>query len=53
MEKFISHRSWRKYVACLKGSTEAAQSKVQAERPIGPGAHAFIRVLRWNASRSI
>ena len=31
MEKFITHKSWRRYKACLEGHTEG-QGRGQAER---------------------
>lgn len=29
--------------------TQEGQGRVQAERAVGPGAHAFIRIHGWNA----
>lgn len=47
MEQFITHRSWRKYTACLQGYTAGGESKVQAERATEPGVQALIRVRAW------
>ena len=48
IEKFISHRSWRKYTAHLEGPHEAVQAECP-ERETGPGVHVFIRVHGWSA----
>ena len=46
VEKFITHRSWRKYTAGLQGP----YGEIKAEyRDTGPKAHAFTRVCRWSA----
>ena len=44
IEKFITHKFWRKHMACLEGSTGGDPGRVQAERSTGCGALAFIRV---------
>lgn len=38
-------------MVCLESSTRGAQSGLQAERAIGPGAHAFIKVCAWSGLR--
>lgn len=48
IEKFVSHRSWKKYMDTLRGPTGRSR-QVQAERAVEPGAHTFIRVHDWNA----
>lgn len=53
IEKFISHRSQRIYMAHLQGPPlQGGQGKVQAERAIGHGAHAFSGVYRWSVGAS-
>ena len=47
VEKFITHRSWRKYLTNLKGPR--GEVKAEADRKAGPGGHAFIRVCGWSA----
>lgn len=42
-EKCVAYRSWRKYMAHLRGHWRG-QGRVQAEITAGPGARAFIRV---------
>ena len=36
--ELITHRSWKRHTECLERPHRAA----------GPGAHVFIRVLRWS-----
>lgn len=48
IEKYITHRSQRKYLACLKEPQREVKVECrQRERETGPGAHAFTRILEW------
>lgn len=50
MEKFITHKSWRRFKACLEGHTEG-QGRGQAERRQQElGLTAFIRAHRLSVS---
>lgn len=45
IEKFITHRSWRRYTECLEGTQrwglEWREDRVQVEQAAEPGAHLY------------
>lgn len=43
----ITDRSWRRHMACLRGSHR--EVKAEADREAGTVAHASIRVRGWSA----
>lgn len=45
--KFITHKPWRRYTACLR--YHMGRSRQGSGREAGPGACAFIRVCGWSA----
>ena len=45
IEKFVTHRSWRRSIAQLEGTHREVQAEGRAE----PGAYAFIGVHRQSA----
>ena len=48
IETFITHRSWRRYLAQFQGLHREVSASYR-EKEAGPGAHAFIRVSGWSA----
>lgn len=47
MEKLITHRSWRKSTARLKGPHGEVKAECR-QREAGPWGHTFIRVYGWS-----
>lgn len=49
IKKFMTHGSQvlEKVQRTSQENTRGGQGRVQAEREVGPGAHAFIRVCGW------
>ena len=43
IEKFITHKSWRKYATCLEGPHRKGEAGCR-QREAGLGAHAFSRI---------
>lgn len=48
IEKFNTHRSWRKYGTCLEGPHEEVKAGYRQKKS-GRGAHAFMRACEWSA----